>query len=135
MGKTARGSLQLARELGLEDRVTFTGRLDDAGLLEHLARCRAVVFPPADEDYGFVTVEAFASGKAVVTCTDSGGPLEFVRARRERAGRRADAGARSATRSPRLPPIAGLAERMGGRARETVAQMTWPARRQDGWSL
>ena len=30
------------------------------------------------EDYGFVTVEAFASRKAVVTCRDSGGPAELV---------------------------------------------------------
>ena len=30
-------------------------------LVEHLARCRAVVFAPQNEDYGFVTVEAFAA--------------------------------------------------------------------------
>ncbi len=47
-------------------------------MLEHLAKCRAVCFPPYDEDYGFVTVEAFASRKAVMTCTDSGGPAELV---------------------------------------------------------
>ena len=35
-------------------------------------------FPPLQEDYGFVTVEAFASRKAVVTCADSGGPAELV---------------------------------------------------------
>ena len=42
----------------------FAGRLDEADLVDHLARCRAVVFVPHDEDYGFVTVEAFAAGKA-----------------------------------------------------------------------
>ena len=72
--------VRLSRTLGLDDRVTFTGRLDDAALVTHLARCRAVVFVPHDEDYGFVTVEAFASSKAVITCQDSGGPLELVRA-------------------------------------------------------
>jgi len=36
------------------------------------------VFPPFEEDYGFVTAEAFASGKAVITCRDSGGPAELV---------------------------------------------------------
>jgi len=70
---------QLARDLNLDGRVVFTGRLDDAEMLDHLARCRAVPFVPHNEDYGFVTVEAFASRKPVVTCTDSGGPLEFVR--------------------------------------------------------
>lgn len=63
---------------GLSARVRLIGRVDDHQLLEHLARCRAVCFPPYDEDYGFVTVEAFASGKPVITCTDSGGPAELV---------------------------------------------------------
>ena len=56
----------------------LTGTLPEPALLDHLARCRAVCFPPFDEDYGFVTVEAFASRKAVVTCRDSGGPAELV---------------------------------------------------------
>ena len=63
---------------GLSSRVQLIGRIDDQQMLEHLARCRAVCFPPFDEDYGFVTVEAFASRKAVITCTDSGGPAELV---------------------------------------------------------
>ena len=33
---------------------------------------------PWDEDYGYVSLEAMLSSKAVVTCSDSGGPLEFV---------------------------------------------------------
>ena len=48
-------------------------------MIDHLARCRAVVFPPFNEDYGFVTVEAFMCGKPVITCSDSGGPAELVR--------------------------------------------------------
>ena len=68
------------------DRATRARRSRDARraacpttqLLDHLARCRAVCFPPLDEDYGFVTVEAFASRKAVITCRDSGGPAELV---------------------------------------------------------
>ena len=69
---------QLARARGVADRVTFTGRLSDDELVAHLARCRAVCFPPFEEDYGFVTAEAFASKKAVITCRDSGGPAELV---------------------------------------------------------
>jgi glycosyltransferase involved in cell wall biosynthesis len=68
----------LATARGVRDRITFTGRLPDAELLDHLARCRAVCFPPFEEDYGFVTAEAFASRKAVITCRDSGGPAELV---------------------------------------------------------
>jgi glycosyltransferase involved in cell wall biosynthesis len=37
-----------------------------------------VFFGPFDEDYGYVTLEAMLSHKPVITCTDSGGPLEFV---------------------------------------------------------
>lgn len=31
-----------------------------------------------DEDYGYITLEAMLAQKAVITCADSGGPLEFV---------------------------------------------------------
>jgi len=71
--------LRLRRQLDLDDRVEFIGRIDESTLLSHLARCRAVVFPTFNEDYGFVTVEAFACAKAVITCQDSGGPSELVR--------------------------------------------------------
>jgi glycosyltransferase involved in cell wall biosynthesis len=68
----------LADRLGVKSRVTFAGRIVDAELVDHLARCRAVCFPPFGEDYGFVTAEAFASHKPVITCHDSGGPAELV---------------------------------------------------------
>ena len=109
---------------GLSDRVTLAGHLRDAELLGHLARCRAVCFPPLDEDYGFVTVEAFASRKAVVTCRDSGGPPELV-----------SDGVRGFVCDPtpaslgaglrRVMEDRALAERMGTAAQEFVKQLTW----------
>lgn len=69
---------KLAQDLGIDDRVKFMGRVTDAEMLALYANARAVVFPPLDEDYGYVTLEAMLSSKPVVTCTDSGGPLEFV---------------------------------------------------------
>ncbi len=63
---------------GLSDRVTFTGPVDEATLVGLYAGAGAVVFPPYDEDYGYVTLEAFLARKPVVTTTDAGGPLEFV---------------------------------------------------------
>jgi len=66
----------LARKSGAD--VRFAGRVSDDELLGLYATCGAVIFPPADEDYGYIALEAFLSKKAVVTCTDSGGPLEFV---------------------------------------------------------
>jgi glycosyltransferase involved in cell wall biosynthesis len=71
--------LRLRTRLDLDDRVDFVGRVDDASLLRHLARCRAVVFPPVNEDYGIVTVESFSCAKPVLTCRDSGGVAELVR--------------------------------------------------------
>jgi glycosyltransferase involved in cell wall biosynthesis len=72
----------IAAEHGLDGRVTFTGRLDDAALAEQYARCLAVFYAPIDEDLGFVPYEAFLAEKPVVTTTDAGGPLEVVEDRR-----------------------------------------------------
>ncbi len=63
---------------GLEDRVRFAGFVDDPTLVDLYARCRAVFYAPFDEDYGYVTLEAFHARKPVVTTPDSGGVLEFV---------------------------------------------------------
>jgi glycosyltransferase involved in cell wall biosynthesis len=68
----------LVRARGLAGRVEFLGPVDEEQLVAHYARCRAVYFAPFNEDYGFVTLEAFRSGKAVVTAHDSGGPAELV---------------------------------------------------------
>jgi glycosyltransferase involved in cell wall biosynthesis len=77
-GPLRRSLEELAAHEGVEDRVTFTGAIDDAALVRLYAGALAVVFPPFDEDYGYVTLEAFLSGKPVITTTDAGGPLEFV---------------------------------------------------------
>jgi glycosyltransferase involved in cell wall biosynthesis len=69
---------ELARDLGVAGRVDFLGFVDDQRLLELYARCFAVYFAPFDEDYGYVTLEAFFSRKPVITSADSGGTLEFV---------------------------------------------------------
>jgi glycosyltransferase involved in cell wall biosynthesis len=67
-----------AAAAGVADRVTFTGPVSEQALVDLYAGALAVVFPPFDEDYGYVTLEAFLAGKPVVTTTDAGGPLEFV---------------------------------------------------------
>ena len=67
-----------AAQAGVADRVTFTGPITEPQLIGLYAGALAVVFPPFDEDYGYVTLEAFLARKPVVTTTDAGGPLEFV---------------------------------------------------------
>jgi glycosyltransferase involved in cell wall biosynthesis len=69
---------KLAQERGLGGRIIFLGRVDDATMKRWYANSLAVFFGPIDEDYGFITLEAMLSSKAVITCVDSGGPLSFV---------------------------------------------------------
>ncbi len=69
---------RLAAELRIADRVQFTGFLPDQEVADLYRRCRAVYYAPVDEDYGFITIEALASGKPVLTTTDAGGVLEFI---------------------------------------------------------
>ena len=69
---------QLARKVGVEARVEFPGPVSDDTLLDLYAHARAVVYAPLDEDYGYVTVEAFNSSRPVITTSDAGGVLEFV---------------------------------------------------------
>ncbi len=113
----------LARELGVDGRVTFAGFVADDALVGYLARCRAVVFVPVAEDYGFVTAEAFASAKAVVTCRDSGGPTELVTADTGLVVEPAPAALAAALGS--LAADRALAERLGQRAKASVAGLTW----------
>jgi glycosyltransferase involved in cell wall biosynthesis len=68
--------------LGVGDRVELVGFVSADELLELYAGCRAAYYAPLNEDYGYVTVEAFLSRKPVVTTADAGGPLEFVTAGR-----------------------------------------------------
>ena len=115
---------RLISEYDLTERVTLPGAVSQPELLHYLAHCRAVCFPPEREDYGFVTVEAFASQKAVVTCTDSGGPAELV-----------EDGVHGYICEPTPPALAvrlrelmddaALAERLGRQAHARGAQLTW----------
>lgn len=68
----------LARDLRLDGRIEFTGRVDADELARLYGRCLAVYYAPVDEDFGMVPYEAFLSEKPVLTTTDSGGPLEIV---------------------------------------------------------
>jgi glycosyltransferase involved in cell wall biosynthesis len=123
-GEEARRLAELVHARGLGDRVTLAGAISQADLVHYLAHCRAVCFPPFQEDYGFVTVEAFASRKAVITCTDSGGPAELV-----------DDGVHGYVCPPEPVALAlrmralmddqPLAERLGHEAHARGATITW----------
>jgi glycosyltransferase involved in cell wall biosynthesis len=76
---TQRANLDaLVGELGLAGRVRFLGEVTDDEIVDLYSGALGVIFPPYDEDYGYVTLEAFLSAKPVVTTDDAGGPNEFV---------------------------------------------------------
>jgi len=68
----------LVERLGLGDRVRLAGAVSNDELLALYEGALAVVYPPFDEDFGYVTLEAFLARRPVVTTSDAGGPLEFV---------------------------------------------------------
>jgi glycosyltransferase involved in cell wall biosynthesis len=69
-----------AKNLGIADRFTLENRwITDEEKIETLATSLAVAYLPVDEDsYGYPSLEASHSGKALLTTTDSGGVLELV---------------------------------------------------------
>ena len=70
--------MELAEQEGVAERVEFLGFVPEEEVYSLYANAFSVFFAPKDEDYGFITLEAFLSKKPVVTCEDSGGVLEFV---------------------------------------------------------
>jgi glycosyltransferase involved in cell wall biosynthesis len=116
----------LASHLDIAERVRFVGRLTDAEMIDHFAKCRAVIFPPYNEDYGFVTVEAFMCGKPVITCRDSGGPSELVRD--GESGFVTDPTPEAlADAMRRVVDDRNLAARLGEAGAVYARAMTWPA--------
>lgn len=69
---------RVAEDKDLRDRVSILGVVSEEQKLALYSSCSAVYNGVQDEDYGYVTIEAFYAGKPVVTHSDSGGPLEFV---------------------------------------------------------
>ena len=61
-----------------DPRISFCGFVSDESLTVMYREAIAVPFVPDDEDLGLVALEAFSQATPVVTCTDSGGPTEFV---------------------------------------------------------
>ncbi|WP_394884858.1 glycosyltransferase family 4 protein [Clostridium butyricum] len=69
---------KLAYSLGVNDRVEFLGFVSDEELLKLYANAFSIFFAPFDEDYGYITLEAFLSNKPIITSKDAGGVLEFA---------------------------------------------------------
>ncbi len=59
-------------------RIEFEGQVEESELAELYSRAVATVFPPINEDLGYITFESFLSGKPVITTTDAGEPSLIV---------------------------------------------------------
>jgi len=73
---------KMAQELGVEAQIEWLDEIDEQTKLELYANSAGILYPPYDEDYGYVTLEAMLASKPIITCTDSGGTLEFVQHRK-----------------------------------------------------
>jgi glycosyltransferase involved in cell wall biosynthesis len=115
----------LAQQLGVSERVEFVGFVSDERLLELYANCFSVFYAPYNEDYGYVTLEAFNARKPVITASDSGGVLEFVE--NERSGYICYQGepARIAARIDQLYAQRDLCQKMGNVGYEKVLPICW----------
>ncbi len=67
--------LELIEQYSLWDKVTYLqGFISERKKVELYEKCLASLYIPYDEDsYGYVTLESFQAGKAVISCTDAGG--------------------------------------------------------------
>ena len=63
---------KLVRDLGMEDRVIFTGFMQDDLLKAAYKRCNLLIFPSHTEGFGLVVVEAWMYGKPVVVSSGAG---------------------------------------------------------------
>ena len=118
---------ELIERHGLAERVRLEIGVSDERLHELYLTALAVLYPPFDEDYGYVTIEGMAAERPVITCSDSGGPLEFVD--HEQTGLVTEPGAEAiADAIDRLHADRALAARLGaaGRARVRDTVPGWP---------
>jgi glycosyltransferase involved in cell wall biosynthesis len=121
-GPALGGLERLARELGVEDRVSFTGRVPPAQAHAELARCHVMALPSIDEAFGVAYIEALARGVPAIGCKGEDGPEEI--------GSLADGMVLVAPRDPEAIAEAVRAaladETLPARAREgAVAHFTW----------
>lgn len=114
-------------EAGMSDRVELLGWVDDVELVRLYAGSLAVFYAPYDEDYGYVTVEAFRSGKPVLAAEDSGGVLEFVEDGRSGFVCPPHSPAAFARRIDALFADRGHAAELGAEGSRRVRDITWDA--------
>ncbi|GAH80034.1 unnamed protein product, partial [marine sediment metagenome] len=116
--------VDLVEKYNIKEKVEFLGFVDDDRLLDLYANCLCVFFAPLDEDYGFITIEAFNSEKPVITLSDSGGVLEFVK--HEKNGFISKEDPREIAKIfDYLYENKSIAKKLGAEGKKTVEFITW----------
>ena len=104
--------------------IEFLGFVSDKQLEQLYAKAYAVIFIPKEEDYGLVTIEAMKCKKPVITCSDSGGVLEFVED--NKTGLIAKPDEESLSQAiKRLSQDRTLAKELGEKAYQKTLPITW----------
>jgi len=71
-GPERSGAERLARQLGVSGSITFTGRLDRAGILDIFSASDAYIQPSVKESFGIAALEARTAGLPVVARSQAG---------------------------------------------------------------
>ena len=112
----------LMKQPKLAGRVEWRGHVSEKEMIDLYANALAVGYLPFDEDYGYVSLEAMLSGKALLVAADSGGAAEFIEDGRE--GFLVDPAPDAiAERIDKLFQDRALTRQMGARGREKIQSM------------
>ena len=116
---------QQLKELAKDDsRIIFIGYKSSKELIDIYANALCTCLVSYKEDYGLVTIESMKSKKPVITCIDSGGPLEFVT--HNETGLVAEPNAESiANQLSILIKDKNKAKELGRNAEERVREINW----------
>jgi glycosyltransferase involved in cell wall biosynthesis len=111
---------------GGDARIRFLGHVNDDELVGLYNDARAVIFAPAEEDFGYIALEAMLAAKPVITTHDAGGPTELVED--DVNGRVVDPDpAAVAAAIDDLSSRRRRARKLGRQARRRAEQVTWKA--------
>jgi glycosyltransferase involved in cell wall biosynthesis len=114
-----------ARAAGLDGRLSQPGYVSDDDVVALLGDALAVLYAPYDEDYGYVTLQAFLAARPVITTVDAGGVLEWVVDGETGLVTDGSPDALGAA-IDRLAGDRDLATRMGDAGRARAAALGWP---------
>jgi glycosyltransferase involved in cell wall biosynthesis len=125
-GTGARGPLgRLARKLGLEKRVKFTGVIAPARVAALMRGCLFFATTPRWESFGMAALEAMAAGKAVMA-SNTGGLAGLSRGGRALLVPPGDVDA-AASAILRLSGSAALRKSLGRKAAAAASRYSWEA--------